>query len=177
MIINKEDLRKTIQIIKKKHTTEQLQWKSKIISIKIENNKVFQNSCNIAIYWPLHKEVDLRELILKYFKNKNIYLPFVLGENIGLKKFEGPDNLKEGTYGIMEPNGIEFTNYSLLNLVIVPGIAFDKNGNRLGRGKGYYDKLLSTINAYKIGVCFDFQLVNTLPVDDNDIPVDEVVFG
>ena len=62
-----------------------------------------------------------------------------------------------------------------IDLAIIPGVSFDRKGNRLGRGKGYYDRLLNKLNVYKIGICFQFQLTEPgLPTEDSDIPMDEV---
>lgn len=89
--------------------------------------------------------------------------------------------MEAGAYGIMEPEGPAFTAYDDIDLIIIPGVAFDVKHNRLGRGKGYYDRFLQQMqqmrqtHAYKIGVCFSHQLVDSIPVTAYDIPMDEVV--
>ena len=78
----------------------------------------------------------------------------------------------------MEPQGKDFTELEKIDLAIIPGMAFDKEGNRLGRGKGYYDRLLQQLRdctIYKIGICFDFQFLDHIPTEPHDIPVDEVI--
>jgi 5-formyltetrahydrofolate cyclo-ligase len=77
--------------------------------------------------------------------------------------------------GIYEPVGEDYSPDKLINLIIVPGMAFDVNNNRLGRGKAFYDKFLSQTSACKIGVGFDFQLVDELPNTEKDIKMDEVI--
>ena len=77
-------------------------------------------------------------------------------------------------YNIIEPIG-ESISPSKLDLIIVPGVAFDKNKNRLGRGKGFYDKLLSEVTCCKIGICYDFQLLEYLPCEDHDIKMNLIV--
>lgn len=62
-----------------------------------------------------------------------------------------------------------------IDVILVPGVAFDAYGNRLGRGKGYYDKILKQTNAYKIGVCFDFQFIENVPTEVHDVKMDKVV--
>lgn len=70
---------------------------------------------------------------------------------------------------------IFFTNYASIDLAVIPGVAFDRSGNRLGRGKGYYDRLLPHIFAYKVGICFSFQLVEDIPTREFDARVDEIL--
>ena len=87
------------------------------------------------------------------------------------------EELRVGSYGILEPRieKIRKTNVEDLELIIVPGIAFDKNGNRLGHGKGYYDRILGKTNATKIGLAFEFQIVGKIPTNENDKPVDIII--
>ena len=78
-------------------------------------------------------------------------------------------------FGIDEPIGNVYDNPEKIDLIVVPGVAFDKKNNRLGRGKAYYDKLLKTANTFKVGICFDFQLIDSVPVDKYDIKMDLVI--
>ena len=77
----------------------------------------------------------------------------------------------------MEPTGRSFTDYASIDLAVIPGMAFDTSGNRLGRGKGYYDRFLSLLPPYiyKIGVCFGFQMFDSIPSDTTDIRMNEVI--
>jgi 5-formyltetrahydrofolate cyclo-ligase len=76
----------------------------------------------------------------------------------------------------MEPVGALFTDLALIDVVLVPGVAFDAQGHRLGRGKGYYDRFLQSVSDIKkIGVCFDFQKVESVPAEAHDVVVDIVV--
>lgn len=79
------------------------------------------------------------------------------------------------SYGIAEPTGTLFTDYPSIDLAIIPGVAFDRHGHRLGRGKGYYDKLLPQISATKIGICFPFQIIDEVPTDHFDIRMSSVI--
>lgn len=92
-----------------------------------------------------------------------------------LRKYVGEDKLThENSFNIKEPIGEDFDEYDKIDLAIIPGMAFDKYHNRLGRGKGYYDRLLSKIKSFKIGICFSFQVVDIIPVEEYDITMDEV---
>jgi 5-formyltetrahydrofolate cyclo-ligase len=151
--------------------------KSLKICNKLEQLERFKDAKIIVSYWPLPKEVDLKELNKKYCENKTILLPVIEDNDISLKQFTSENKLKIDVLGIKTPLGEEFTSFEKIDLVIVPGIAFDIKGNRLGRGKGFYDRFLKKLSAYKIGICFDFQIFDQIPVDENDMCVDEVIFN
>lgn len=108
---------------------------------------------------------------------KTILLPRVTSEtDMELRLYTGPDDLSRGAFGIMEPCGALFIDYSRIDLAVVPGMAFDCHGHRLGRGRGYYDRFLPLLpRAYKIGICFPFQLVDTVPTDPMDVIMDEII--
>lgn len=105
-------------------------------------------------------------------------LPVVVGDELELRIYTGPEDMKTGAYGIEEPIGETFTDYAAIDFIVVPGVAFDRKGNRLGRGKGYYDRLLPRIpSAFKAGICFPFQLVEEVPAEPFDICMDIVISG
>jgi 5-formyltetrahydrofolate cyclo-ligase len=87
--------------------------------------------------------------------------------------------LKKGPYGICEPVVQRFVKREDLDLVIVPGVAFDRRGNRLGRGKGYYDRFLKKLpnEAISFGLAFDFQILPSLPATKTDVSVNKVIFA
>lgn len=108
-------------------------------------------------------------------KTKNIILPVVVGDELELRLYRGPEDLDISHYGIAEPTGRAFTKYDSIDIAIIPGVAFDSRGNRLGRGKGYYDKLLPHIPSLKVGICFPFQLIEKVPADTLDVRMDFIL--
>jgi 5-formyltetrahydrofolate cyclo-ligase len=100
-------------------------------------------------------------------------LPVVSGNDLIIKVFSGKFRL--GAFGIREPVGETINDYGQIELAVIPGMAFDRSGNRLGRGKGYYDRFVPQLSAYKIGLCFPFQLVDNVPADTYDQLMDEVI--
>ena len=84
--------------------------------------------------------------------------------------------MKKGKLNIMEPDGEIFSDYSKIDLAIIPGVAFDHLKNRLGRGKGYYDNFLKNKFIFKIGVCFEFQLLDKIPTTNDDIKMDLIIY-
>ena len=94
-----------------------------------------------------------------------------------LRRYSGPQDLITGFFNISEPTGELFTQYADIDVAVVPGMAFDSRNNRLGRGRGYYDRMLPKLpQAYKIGICFDFQLLPGIPTDANDVAMDEILY-
>lgn len=150
--------------------------KSNIITKKIINTKIYQESKVIALYKNLSSEVDTNFLIDYSIKNnKTVLLPKVEDNNLIFYKIEENEKLVKNNFNILEPIPNKKNIYNNIDLIIVPGIAFDKEGNRLGFGKGYYDRFLCDKQIYKIGICFIEQLTNHIPTNKYDIKMDEVI--
>ena len=118
--------------------------------------------------------METNHKIDEWSATKSVYLPVVCGDDLKLRLYN-KNNLKKGAYGILEPTGDDLEELSTIDLVIVPGVAFDKTCNRIGRGKGYYDRLLKNIDVPKVGICFDFQIIETVPTEIFDEPLTAVV--
>ena len=135
------------------------------------------DSHTIMAYWPLPDEVDIRLLINWLVEQgKHVVLPKVTGdETMELRRYVSQEDLIEGAFHILEPNGELFTDFDIVDVALVPGMAFDAAGHRLGRGRGYYDRFLAA-HPYlkKIGVCFPFQRVAEVPTEGHDICMNEV---
>ncbi len=177
----KKELRRKIQNKRNNLPIWDRKKRSKIIAEKFVSTAYYINSNNILIYYPFRSEIDVTIIIRQALENKkNIILPRV--HNRKLKLFY-VDNLKKqlerGTHGIMEPTAglCRTAKISDIDLVIVPGLVFDKNLNRLGYGGGFYDRLLPLIPAEvkKIALCFNIQVVESIPVSEQDIKVDLLI--
>lgn len=171
----KDVIRQQIAALKKQYTTQELISKSEEVFSILEITGTFQEAKNIFIYNSLNDEVSTKNFIEKWKKNKNFYYPVVEGDNLVFRLCNNGEQYSVSRLGISEPEGENFTNYKKVDLIIVPGMAFDTKLNRLGRGKGYYDRFLPNLKATKIGVCFDFQLLDSVPYEDNDIKMDMLV--
>ena len=174
----KKLLRKQIRMKKQSLNPEEKRERSAKIIARIEQSEVFQSARIVMVYWSLDDEVQTHDFISKWHTKKIILLPVLQEEKIVIKQFKGIQFLERGKhFGIQEPLGGEYQNAKSIDLVIVPGVAFDKSGNRLGRGKAFYDHFLKDISAFKIGICYNIQLISAVPVDENDICMDEVFFA
>ena len=174
----KADLRRQIQQIKRQFTPQQLEELSLLIISSLR--PLLAETQTIMAYYSLPDEVNTHALIDELVaEGKTVLLPKVTGaDTMELRRYTGRADLQEGAYHILEPVGEPFTDLSAIDLILVPGLAFDAAGHRLGRGRGYYDRFLHSKNrpyCVKIGVCFDFQKVDEVPVDAHDIAMDKVV--
>ena len=175
--MTKHELRTQIRAAKRQHTPAQLADFSKNICDKILNMPIYQSAHTILLYSPLNDEVDVFSIVNDAYRNgKTVLLPKVVGEDLELRIYKGVESLERGAFGILEPMGEVFFDFDAVELAIIPGMAFDTANHRLGRGKGYYDRLLPRLkNAYKIGVCFPFQYLDEIPSEAHDVVMDEVI--
>lgn len=180
--MNKKDIRQEIRKAKKALSIAESKKLSAAVCGRLLDHPTVRTSEMILLYHPLPDELDTTYLIEELYKSgKTILLPKVISDTeITLHTYEGSNSMQPGAFGISEPTtpALPLDNLSTIkNLIgIIPGMAFDKSGNRLGRGKGYYDRLLSQLpNIYKIGVCFPFQLLPSILCDENDIKMNEII--
>lgn len=171
----KEIVRQQLSLERKKYTYDELYNRSLEVLDVVEITGVFQQANKIFIYNALQDEVQTFDFIRKWGDKKNFYLPVVAEDDIVFRECTSSVSFTQSTLGIMEPLGEDFTDYDKIDLVIVPGVAFDRNKNRMGRGKGFYDRFLPKIKAPKMGICFEFQLLDNIPADNNDIKMDYIV--
>ena len=176
--MTKRELRQQIRTQKRRLSAAELAVMSEDICSKVLALASWQEAGTLLLYYPLPDEVDVRLLIKDAFESgKKVLLPVVKGDELELHLYEGEASLKEGAFGIMEPTGPLFApiHYDEIELAIIPGMAFDSAGHRLGRGKGYYDRLLPNLRDAKlIGVCFPFQFLEEVPAEAHDISVCKV---
>lgn len=151
----------------------QKELEARVVFSKIEEMPLFQKANTLLMYWSLPDELPTKDFIEKWSKSKTILLPVVTEGNLKLKKYTGTGEMKTGAYGIFEPIGTS-DYYDKIDIALVPGVAFDEEGRRIGRGKGYYDRFLKNKNILKWGVCFSFQLYKNLPSATFDIKMDKV---
>ena len=170
----KTELRKEIADLKKQISTEQKQQEARSVFSKVETLYEFKSAENILLYWSTSDELPTHEIIEKWSHRKQIILPTVVGDKLILKSYMPGQNMKKGVLGIWEPDTVDnFTEN--IDLMIIPGIAFDSDKNRLGRGKAFYDRFLANKHLVKIGVGFDLQLLSHIPSEKSDIKMDKVI--
>ena len=174
--MDKKELRRLIAQQKRNYSVAQkTEWSSSLFQ-KLEGHPLFLQAHTLLLYHSLPDEVLTHEFIKRWHPYKRIVLPLVKGDELEFRYYEGEDSLQIGAFGIEEPTGSLVENLHEIELSIIPGVAFDRSGNRLGRGKGYYDRLLPRIpTAYKAGICFPFQLVEEVPAESFDVRMDIII--
>ena len=173
--MTKAKLRKHIKQLKALHQ-DTIASDSELIMQLLASDTHFLAAKTVLLYHSLSDEVNTHQFIEEWCLKKQLLLPVVVGEELELRLFQNMNELKIGSFGIAEPTGPLFTDYAKIDFVAVPGMAFDRNGHRLGRGKGYYDRLLPRLtNAYKAGICFPYQVVDEVPVEPTDITMDGII--
>ncbi len=164
--------KKVAQMPEEKRIEEELR-----LCEKIANHPRFLAAKTVLAFYPLPDEIDITLLFQKFEEKKEFLLPVVHGEELLIRSYR-KEQIAKGAFGILEPKGENFTDFSKIDLILVPGMAFDAQGHRLGRGRGYYDRFLSSPvlrSAYTIGLAYSVQKMSTLPTEAHDIPMDEVL--
>ena len=180
--LTKAQIRSKILMLLKTQKEEDRSRKSKVIQSKLLRNKVFKQAKIVMFYLSFGGEVNTEEMIRKAQKiGKLVCVPVCRKDNETMHPavLVREAKLKKGPYGVLEPVVESLVQAKDLDLVIVPGLAFDKKGNRLGRGKGCYDRFLAQLstNIPVIGLAFDFQILPRVPTNCYDISVKEVIFS
>lgn len=182
-IEKKKELRRLVSSMKKAIPVNERKLRSEKVIERLKSMPKFMQAGSLMLYWSLPDEVNTHELVLDCAAaGKKVYLPVVDGEDLRIRRFTGMDTMKEGaSFSIPEPSvGAEEVSLADIDLVVVPGVAFDMRGGRMGRGKGFYDRLFSGIlekkqSPYKVGICFDFQIMDNVPMEPHDTLMDVVL--
>lgn len=172
--MDKQEIRKKIKSLRTMLSDEDKQKSADKVFSQLEKTAAFLMADRILMYHSLPDELTTISFLKKWSDRKHFYLPKVNGVNLDILPYD-ESKLELGSFHIEEPTGNDTANPSEIELIIVPAVAYDRSGMRLGRGKGFYDRLLCQTVATKIGVCYDFQLYDKLPSEPHDVPVDMVI--
>lgn len=180
--MHKNDIRQNIKLTRESLSDRFVWENSKMIADKFFSLNAIEKAKVILAYYSTNNEVSTHELIERLMSmNKKVALPICIADRteLAISIISSISELKPGRFGIMEPHPdkLSLVQPEEIDIVLVPGIAFDRRGNRIGYGKGYYDRFLHAFkpSQLKIGLCFDFQLFDELPSDSNDVPVDCII--
>lgn len=164
---SKKDVRKAVRLLAAGEDSAAL-WE------RVQARQEFKEAGRILIYMALPDEVPTQEFIDRWAGTKEFVIPVVRGEELGLRAYD-PACLKTGAFGILEPSeSAREVKPGEIDLALVPGVAFDRKCMRLGRGKGFYDRLLPQMDCYKIGIAHGWAVLDEVPVDPWDAPLNAV---
>lgn len=141
---------------------------------RLEKTAAFMLAERIMMYHSLPDELSTHEFLKKWAGRKRFYLPRVNGVDLEVLPYD-ESRLELGSFHIEEPTGNDVTEPEDIELVVVPAVAYDRKGRRLGRGKGFYDRFLQHTKATKVGVGYEFQLIDEIPSEPHDVPMDMVI--
>lgn len=153
----------------------------KILKETLFESEYYRHAKKIFMYVSYGSEIETHDIITESInQGKEIYIPRTKFETklMNAVRFQSFNQLVKDRYGILEPSEEEpFIDPNELDLIIVPGVAFDKNGGRLGYGAGYYDRYFGRIsdNVLKVALAYDFQLISDVPRDENDVLIDCII--
>jgi len=176
VVESKDEIRKRLLRIRRSLSRDEILEMSREIKERLFDLPEYR-SCKVVMFYIAHdNEVETREMIIESLHSKKVLIPCTSLERnmIYPVEIENLDDLERGAFGILEPRNKKIYRGDI-DVIIVPGIAFDSRGYRIGYGKGFYDRFLIGTNALKIGIAYDFQIVNRIPEDENDVPVDMIV--
>lgn len=182
---NKDIIREEVKFKRKNESVEGVRNKSLQITQRIVELDSFNASKTVMCYMDFKNEVMTGYLIEYCLKRgKRVVLPLVDAVN-GVKiivPYEITDiekDLKPGVFGILEPRKerARLVNAEEIDVVVVPGVAFDEKRNRIGYGAGFYDRFLKTVrpDCMKIGIAFEFQIYEAIPIEEHDMPLDLII--
>ena len=168
--MDKQGLRALMREREKEFSAEQAAAEASEILRRVESLPAFARARTILLYMSMPGEVPTKSFIDKWASSKRIVLPLVKGDELELREYD-PAKLREGYRGILEPSDdCAPIDPSEIDFALVPGVAFDGN-NRLGRGKGFYDRLLPRLRCPAYGAAFSFRIVDKVPADPWDAPL------
>ena len=172
--MEKSDIRRKIKNLRMMLSEMEKASAADEVFAQLEKTAAFMMADNILMYHSLPDELQTIKFLRKWRDRKRFFLPRVNGVNLDILPYE-ETRLELGSFHIEEPTGDDTVAVEDIELMVIPAVAFDRKGNRLGRGKGFYDRLLATSKATKIGVGYEFQLLDSIPSEPHDVAMDMVI--
>lgn len=172
--MDKDEIRRIVRARKQMLDSQERLEAAQRIFDTVRSMAAYMVAKRVLLYHSLPDELSTHLFFENSPADKTYYLPRVNGLDLEILPYER-SRMHLGAFRIEEPDGDDTVDINDIDLVIVPAVAYDRRGNRIGRGKGYYDRLLSRSKATTIGICYDFLLFDEFDTDEFDIPVDYVV--
>jgi len=176
--LNKQELRSKIKKERGALDPEFMKKVSETICERFTKTSLYKDAKTIAVYMSIKNEVDLMPLIKRAFEDeKNVLVPVInpINDEIFLAHLNCGDTMKQGLFGIPEPENAIRAKAEKVDVMLVPGLAFDYSGARIGWGKGYYDRLSLGMDAILVGVAYEFQICGTMETEPHDVKMHYII--
>lgn len=179
--MDKNELREQMKSLRSSMTMEEKRKQDSIIFNKILNSNCYKEATTLMVYVSFGLEVDTKCIIKHALENNKIVcVPKIINKKSGMKaiKIQSLNELIRNKFGMLEPVSFEKEIFSQdIDLFLVPGLAFDNMGGRIGYGAGYYDRFLKDADdkSFKIGLAYNFQVIEKVPMTENDVYLDAII--
>jgi 5-formyltetrahydrofolate cyclo-ligase len=175
----KRSLRQLLLAERKALSAAESRSASHLVQRKFTASEEFTGARVLALYAAVHNEVDTTEVMREALASGKVLLyPAVCGGGLVFRRISDPAELRQGAFGIMEPDTTcEALAPQEIDIIVVPGVAFDVSGKRIGYGKGYYDRVLHSLEGEGklMGFCYDFQLLDEIVGEPHDVKMDLII--
>jgi len=171
--MDKNQIRESLLEKRNKLTKEKVIEKGNLVKDKLFSLEEYKKAKTVMFFVSFRKEVYTHDAIKEALKDKTVIVPKIIDFEVVPCIINDFNKLEEGKYRILEP--VEVDKADKIDLILVPGMAFDKKGFRIGYGHGYYDRFLKDKGALKIGLCMDFQIIDKMEHKAWDIPMDMII--
>lgn len=176
--MTKDELRAAMKELRRALSVSEINEKTSEILKSLTTLDAFTSSGTVMTYLSAFKEPSTDGIIDYLFRSgKRIVVPVSNTDSCTITPslLTSPDKLIKGAYGIKEPSECIEVPIENIDIALIPGIVFDRSGMRIGFGKGYYDRFLSEFQGVKIGICYDFQIQESIPSSPHDIAMDIII--
>ena len=170
----KDEIRRSVRQLKRHLSEKEKTDAAERCFAGIERCPEFAAARSVLVYASLPDEISTAAFIERWADRKELLLPRVNGDDLDILPYRR-EATAEGAFGITEPTGSDCRPIDDVDLVIVPGMAFDRQGNRLGRGRGYYDRLLHAASCPLIAAAYSVQIVDSVPAEPHDVKIPIIV--
>jgi len=173
----KKSIREQI-LARRKHLSDEVCLRDSLLAQeRLMATSEFASAGAVALYSPIWNELFTEEVGREALKRgKRVAYPRVSNQGLEFVEIEARSELTPGAYGILEPTGCKILPVASIDMIVVPGVAFDIRGGRLGYGKGFYDRVLHRRMAGRlVGLCYELQVVEHLPIETHDVLMDLVI--
>ena len=193
----KKEVRRAVRERLRGMSGDEMSRESMSIWQKVESLEEFVAADVVALYWSLPDEPFSHDVVRRWSEQKTVLLPCIESDEIVFRRYDGSGRMCEGMFNISEPLGAEWSDLYKIDMIVVPGVAFSPSGVRLGRGRGFYDRLFARmgfgqdkerqviegtggngrkgVGPVTVGVCFSCQIVPNVPAEAHDIALDMVI--